>query len=91
MRRHVVRNSVIGVIMVGLLSVTVSVFSQQVSGERHPNLAAAQELIQDAIGKLTEAQKANKYDMRGHAEKAKQLLDEAYHEIWLAAQAANAQ
>ncbi len=89
MKRRVLRNLVIGAIIVGLLSVTVSVFSQHVSGERHPNLAAAQQFIQDAIGKLTEAQKANKYDMKGHAAKAKQLLDEAYHEIWLAAQAAN--
>jgi hypothetical protein len=28
--------------------------------------------------------------MKGHAAKAKQLLEEAYNEIWLAAQAANA-
>lgn len=90
MKRAVLRNLIIGAMVVGLLSVSVSVFSQQVSGERHPNLAAAQQAIQNAIEKLTIAQKANKYDMKGHAAKAKQLLDEAYHEIWLAAQAANA-
>jgi len=90
MKRGVLRNLIIGVIAIGLLFVGVSVFSQQVSMDRHPNLAAAQDFIQKAIDKITEAQKDNKYDMKGHAAKAKQLLDEAYHEIWLAAQAANA-
>jgi hypothetical protein len=90
MKRGVLRNLIIGVIAIGLLFVGVSVFSQQVSSERHPNLAAAQDFIQRAIDKITDAQKANNYDMKGHAAKAKQLLDEAYHEVWLAAQAANA-
>ena len=90
MKRGVLRNLVIGVIAIGLLFVGVSVFSQQVSMDRHPNLAAAQDFIQKAIGRITEAQKANNYDMKGHAEKAKELLNQAYHEIWLAAQAANA-
>ncbi|MGO9412663.1 MAG: hypothetical protein ACLQCB_18185 [Spirochaetia bacterium] len=90
MKRRVLRNLIIGILATTLLSVGGMVFAQQVSGERHPNFAAAQDFIQQAIGKITEAQKANKYDMKGHAEKAKQLLGEAYHEIWLAAQAANA-
>ncbi len=90
MNRGVVRGLIIRGIVVGLLSISVSVFSQQVSSERHPNLAAAQQFIQSAIDKLTEAQKANKYDMKGHAAKAKELLGQAYNEIWLAAQAANA-
>lgn len=77
-------------IVVSLLSVGVVAFSQEVSRERHPNLAAAQEFIHRAIDKISEAQSANKYDMKGHAAKAKELLDEASHEIWLAAQAANA-
>ena len=90
MKRGVLKSGVIGLVVIGLLFVGVSVFSQQVSSERHPNLAAAQDFIQSAIAKITEAQKDNRYDMKGHAAKAKQLLDEAYHEIWLAAQAANA-
>ena len=89
MKRGVLRNLIIGILAIALLSVGGMVFAQQVSGERHPNLAAAQDFIQQAIGKITEAQKANKYDMKGHAARAKQLLEEAYHEIWLAAQAAN--
>ena len=90
MKRRVLRILIIGIIAVGLLFVGVSVFSQQVSADRHPNLAAAQDFIQRAIGKISEAQKANDYDMKGHAAKAKQLLDEAYQEVWLAARAANA-
>jgi hypothetical protein len=90
MERRVLRNLIIGILAIALLSVGGMVFAQQVSMDRHPNLAAAQDFIQKAIAKITDAQKANNYDMKGHAAKAKQLLDEAYHEIWLAAQAANA-
>jgi hypothetical protein len=90
MKTRVLRNIVFGIVAIGLLFVGVSVFSQQVSADRHPNLAAAQDFIQRAIEKIAAAQKANDYDMKGHAAKAKQLLEEAYHEIWLAAQAANA-
>lgn len=90
MKRGVLRNLIIGVIVVGLLSVSFTVFAQQVSAKRHPNLAAAQEFIQQAIEKITAAQQANNYDMKGHAAKAKELLNQAYNEIWQAAQAANA-
>ena len=88
--KRVSRSLIIGIIAVALLSIGVYAFSQEVSAERHPNLAAAQALIRDAIAKITEAQKANNYDMKGHAARAKELLEQASHEIWLAAQAANA-
>jgi len=55
----------------------------------HPNLAAAQQLCQQAIDKLTAAQEANNRDMKGHAAKAKQLIQQAMAEIQLAAQAAD--
>lgn len=92
MRRGLLRNTIICVLVLGLLSVGALVFAavHQVSMERHPNLAAAQVFIQGAIDKLTAAQAANDFDMKGHAAKAKELLDQAYNEIWLAAQAANA-
>jgi hypothetical protein len=60
-----------------------------VSGARHPNLAAAQRLSHNAYDKIIEAQKANEWDMAGHAQKAKDLLDQANSELKLAAQAAN--
>jgi hypothetical protein len=60
-----------------------------VSGGRHPNLAAAQRMSKNAYDKIIEAQKANEWDMAGHAQKAKDLLDQVNSELKLAAQAAN--
>ena len=62
---------------------------RNVSAARHPNLAAAQRLSQQAWEKIVAAQQANEWDMKGHAEKAKQLLDEVNKELKLAAEAAN--
>jgi predicted dienelactone hydrolase len=58
-------------------------------GHRHPNLAAAQRLSKQAFEKITEAQKANEFDMDGHAQKAKDLLDQVNRELKEAAEAAN--
>jgi hypothetical protein len=90
MRRRVSRYLIVGVVVLGLLSVGFSAFGQQVSRALHPNLAAAQGFIERAINKITAAQSANEFDMGGHAAKAKGLLDQAYEEIKLAALAANA-
>jgi hypothetical protein len=60
-----------------------------VSGKRHPNLAAAQRLSQKAWEKISEAQSANEWDMEGHAAKAKELLDQVNHELKQAAEMAN--
>lgn len=62
---------------------------KNVDAKRWPNLAAAQASIADAHGWLVEAQKANQYDVGGHADKAKKLLIQANEEIKLAAVAAN--
>ena len=56
----------------------------------HPNLKAAHMQIKQAIEKVSAAQKANEFDMEGHAAKAKDLLEQAEKEIGQAAQAANA-
>ena len=63
---------------------------KNVSAKKHPNLAAAQKLIGQAFEKLEAAQKANEYDMDGHAQKAKDALKLAADETKLAATAANA-
>jgi hypothetical protein len=52
-------------------------------------LAAAQGLSQQAFEKIRAAQQANEWDMRGHAQKAKELLEQANNELKLAAEAAN--
>jgi hypothetical protein len=61
-----------------------------ISGARHPNLNAAQQLSRQAWDKIVAAQKANEWDMQGHAQKAKELLDQVNNELKLAAEAANA-
>ena len=62
---------------------------RNVSAKRHPNLAGAQRFANDAYQKIVAAQKANEFDLGGHAEKAKQLLEEASRELKAAAEAAN--
>ena len=54
----------------------------------HPNLKAAHVSVKQAIEKVSAAQRANEFDMEGHAAKAKDLLDQAEKEIAQAAAAA---
>jgi hypothetical protein len=89
MTHRVLRLLTIGFVSVGLI-IGAAAFGQQVNKALHPNLAAAQQFIERAINKITAAQRANEYDMNGHAAKAKALLDQAYEEVKLAAEAANA-
>jgi hypothetical protein len=62
---------------------------QGVSARRHPNLAAAQRLIDQAVARISAAQGANEFDMSGHAARAKDLLEQANREIKMAAETAN--
>lgn len=62
---------------------------QNVNPNRHPNLAAAQRLSEQAYQKIVAAQQDNEWDMEGHAQKAKDLLDQANKELKQAAQWAN--
>ena len=78
-----------------LLACTALVFAQKkpaqnVSPKRHPNLAAAQKLSANAYQKVLAAQQANEWDLDGHAQKAKDLLDQANQELKQAAEASNA-
>lgn len=76
-----------------LLLIGVAVMAQQperdISHRRHPNLAAAQRFSQQAFDKIVAAQQANEWDMEGHAQKAKDLLEQANRELREAATAAN--
>ena len=62
---------------------------RDVSAARHPNLAAAQRLSHQAWERIGAAQQANEWDLQGHAQKAKELLDQVNQELKLAAEAAN--
>ena len=80
-------------VLAALLLVAVAASAQKparnVSGRRHPNIAAAQRFSRQAWEKIMAAQKANEWDMEGHAQKAKELLDQVNSELKLAAETAN--
>ena len=77
-----------GALLLGLVASGVTI-AQNVDPGRHPNLAKAQDLIDRAIDRVSDAQQANEYDMGGHAAKAKELLLRAREEIKIAAMEAN--
>jgi hypothetical protein len=80
---------------VGLLCAGISAHAQQpaenISPQRHGNLAAAQEAIEQAYNLTVRAQEANHGEMAGHADRAKQLLREAANELKAAAMTLNAE
>jgi F0F1-type ATP synthase membrane subunit b/b' len=92
-QRMMRRNVLIGFVLFLALMCTGLVVAQKpvknVSAKKHPNIAAAQRLSAQAYEKVVAAQKANEWDMEGHAQKAKDLLDQANQELKQAAEAAN--
>jgi hypothetical protein len=56
---------------------------------RHPNLVRAHREVQAAVKSITAAQRANEFDLGGHAAKAKELLEQAQAELKQAVEAAN--
>ncbi len=82
MNKKMIASFVAGALMMGGVAFAVS-------AKKHPNLAAAQKNIEAAVAKLTAAQKANEFDLDGHAAKAKDLLDQAETEVKAAAAASN--
>lgn len=60
-----------------------------IDAHRHPMLADAQRLCDQAYNRVSDAQKANDWDMKGHAAKAKALLEQASRELKMAAMADN--
>jgi hypothetical protein len=84
-----IRNLFLSGALLAGLAVSGVTIAQHVDPVRHPNLAAADAFIDQAIGALDAAQHANEYDMNGHAGRAKELLRQAKEEIKMAARAAN--
>lgn len=56
----------------------------------HPNMQAASKALDTAFDRITAAQKANEFDLGGHAAKAKDAIQLAKDELKLAAETANA-
>ncbi len=79
--------------VIGLAGLTAALApaqpKQNISGAKHPNLEAAQQLCGEAYNKVVAAQKANEFDMQGHAQQAKNLLEQATAALKQAALAAN--
>jgi len=80
--------------MLAMLLFCAAILAQEpvvnIDPKLHPNLFAAQRHIAEANREIVTAQKDNRYDMKGHAEKARQHLVEASEELKAAAEAANA-
>ncbi|MGB9433054.1 MAG: hypothetical protein WBQ89_12490 [Candidatus Acidiferrum sp.] len=62
---------------------------ENIDPHRHPNLAEAQHHLQQAWGKADEAQKENKDELGGHAQKAKDHMEAADQELKAAAEFAD--
>lgn len=82
----------VGAFAIGLTFVGLA-FAQRpvtdIDRNRHGNLAAAQEHVVQAYNTVVDAQKANKEELGGHAEKAIELLDQANRELKAAAEFAD--
>jgi len=87
-RRRIVTGVIGSLLVIGGAAVAQRP-ERDISEGRHPNLAAAQRFSQQAWDRIVAAQEANEFDMQGHAQKAKELLDQANRELKLAAEAAN--
>jgi hypothetical protein len=84
------RNLVLSLLLGGALVLAGFALAQgpvvNIDSHRHPNLAEAQHHLQQAYGKIDEAQKENKDELGGHASKAKEMIDAADHELKAAAE-----
>ena len=76
-------------LLFSLLGALLMAAVMSIAQPRHPNLMAAQRLCSQAFEKVSAAQVANEWDMRGHAQKAKNLLEQAKAELTEATMAAN--
>ncbi|HEY4244569.1 MAG TPA: hypothetical protein VGM88_32370 [Kofleriaceae bacterium] len=87
--RTSIRASLVALAIAAPLGLALAKGPAENVGAHHPNLEAAQQLINDAYNKVEAAQRANEFDMGGHAQKAKDALKMASDEIKQAATAAN--
>jgi hypothetical protein len=87
------KNIVVGSMLAGALIFGGFALAQgpvvNIDSHRHPNLSEAQHHLQQAYGKIDEAQRENKDELGGHASKAKELIDAADRELKLAAEFAD--
>jgi len=89
MSKSIIRALVVATAIVAPLTVAFAKDPSTNIGRRHPNLGAAQHLVAQAYDRLEAAQRANEFDLGGHAKRAKEALKVANDEMKLAAQVAN--
>ncbi len=88
-KKGIAINTVFGAVLLGTCLTLAQEPVQNIDGHRHPNLAEAQHLMSQANNYIITAQKDNRYDMHGHAQKARELLVQASEELKHAAEDAN--
>jgi F0F1-type ATP synthase membrane subunit b/b' len=90
-KKNAVSSSMLGIALLfgSLVYAQMKPPVENINPRRHPNLAAAQRLCDQAFEKIQAAQGANEFDLDGHAAKAKELLDQASRELKQAARNAN--
>ncbi len=69
------------IILAAVIGALLGAGAMAYAAGKHPNLNEAHNMVKKAIAKLDDAQKANEFDLGGHAQKAKDLLDQAESEI----------
>jgi hypothetical protein len=85
------KKMIIGATLACVLGCAELMFGQPVVniGHRHGTLREAQRLIVEAYQTVSQAQENNRYELGGHAAKAKEYLDRADEELRRAADSAN--
>lgn len=89
---RVKKDMLIGIALGLVLGCSGAIFAQQPMvdiGNKHGNLRSAQQYIVAAWQRIDEAQVDNRYNLGGHAGRAKELLVQADQELRLAADVAN--
>jgi hypothetical protein len=87
---HRFARAAVGAVVAGVALVAWSQMPvQNIDPQRHGNLASAQRLVVEAFERITTAQQDNRYNLGGHADRAKDLLRQANEQLRLAADAAN--
>jgi hypothetical protein len=64
-----------------IVGILLGVGGMAVAGGKHPNINKAEKATKNAVAALDAAQKANEFDLGGHAANAKKALDTAETEI----------
>jgi hypothetical protein len=88
-RKNIVLNSLLGLSLFFAGMLFAQMPAENIDPHKHPNLAAAQQHLRQAYAKTDEAQKENKDELGGQADKAKEHMMAADQELKQAAEFAD--